>query len=78
LGVLESLNSASVELDLNLLPRYRNPLVVVVQMLQALLPTMEVAVKVKKMKENISTFRYVMVCSPSVKILVLDQNSKFV
>jgi hypothetical protein len=46
-------------------------------MLQALLLMMEVAVKVKKMKENISTFRYVTVCAPSVKILGLDQNSKF-
>jgi hypothetical protein len=71
------LNSASVELDLNLLPRYRNPLVVVVLMLQALLPMMEVAVKVKKMKENTFTFRYVTVGSLPVKILVLDQKSKF-
>jgi hypothetical protein len=46
-------------------------------MLQALLPTMEVVVKVKKMKENISIFRYVTVCSPCVKVLVLDQNSKY-
>jgi hypothetical protein len=37
-------------------------------MLQALLSTMEVAVKVKKMKENISTFRYVTVVIHLLKI----------